>query len=80
MSDQPNTQGVPDENVEADTASGGAPERNDGGVHGEDEPPRAEDVIPDEDLTLPGSLESIEGSPASPDPEDPGDPTPDKDV
>lgn len=47
-------------------------------VHGDDEPPRAEEVIPDDDLTLPGSLESIEGSPASPDPEDPGDPTPDR--
>lgn len=38
--------------------------------------PRGEEVIADEDLTLPGSLESIEGSPASPDPEDPGDPSP----
>lgn len=47
-------------------------------VHGEDEPPRAEEVLDDEDLTLPGSLESIEGSPASPDPEDPGDASPDR--
>lgn len=46
------------------------------GVHKDDEPPRAEEVVADEDLTLPGSLESIEGSSASPNPEDPGDPSP----
>lgn len=50
--------------------------RDDEGVHTEGEPPRAEEVLPDEDLTLPGSLESIEGYPASPDPEDPDDEAP----
>lgn len=41
-----------------------------------DAPPPAEEVVDDEDLTLPGSLESIEGTSASPEPEDPGDPSP----
>lgn len=38
-----------------------------------DSPAPAEEVLDDEDLTVPGSLESIEGSPASPEPEDPED-------
>jgi hypothetical protein len=50
--------------------------RDDAGVAANQDLPRGEEVIADEDLTLPGSLESIEGSPASPDPEDPGDPSP----
>lgn len=45
-----------------------------------EDPPRAEEVLDDEELTLPGSLESIEGSPASPDPEDPDDENPDPNV
>lgn len=42
----------------------------------ESAPPAAEEVVDDEDLVVPNSLESIEGSPASPDPEDPDDPSP----
>ncbi|UYO95651.1 hypothetical protein OED01_08460 [Microbacterium sp. M28] len=37
MSDPQNTQGVPGENEEADTASGGAPERLDGTTPDDDE-------------------------------------------
>ena len=37
MSDPQNTQGVPGENEEADTASGGAPERLDGTTPGDEE-------------------------------------------
>ncbi|BDV31744.1 hypothetical protein [Microbacterium terricola] len=52
----------------------GTDSTGDRGVLDQDaEPPAAPEVVDDEDLTVPNSLESIEGSPASPDPEDPGD-------
>lgn len=53
-------------------------EREEGQVSDAPEPPRAEEVVDDDDLVLKGSLESIEGYSASPDPEDPGDPSPDR--
>ena len=44
MSDPQNTQGVPGEHEESDTASGGAPERLDGTTPGDDEANGSDDA------------------------------------